>query len=115
MLYFLLFTGLPVQGRVSRLLYRVAKDMAKSRKKSKRFSEEGCEGILTTNWKSGNLGTIAGTEFKAEMRVGTQETTATFLVRSYDLDDKDYVPLAFDSLDQVEQYAAEIEKPTRLH
>lgn len=115
MLYFLLVVGRAVSGKVSRLLYRVAKDMAKSRNKSKRFNEAGCEGILTTGWKSGNMGTISGTEFKAEMIVDAKEITATFLVRSYDLEDEDYVPMAFGSLEDAEQYAAKLEKPARLN
>lgn len=78
----------PVDSEISRLLYRKAREMAGGKKKkSLKFKSSECQGVLTTLWESRNVGSYSGVEFTAEFADRLGENTATFIIRSFELED----------------------------
>lgn len=78
----------PISSSINSLLYRKAREMASGKRKSRiTFKSKECQGILTTKWDSQSFAGVAGIYFTAKFADEKGENEASFIVRSFLLED----------------------------
>ena len=118
MFYCLMNTGGAISSRAASLLFETAKNMARATRKSAKFANDECFGVLTTKYNHNSIGTISGVEFRAELVTMGKESVVTFIVQGNWIDQEPGNWLGFEDEDAINSYAAEHgaqEKPSRLN
>ena len=111
MINVLMNSGRPISTATADLLYSTAKVMFRKGRKSTKFNNDECAGILRCSGKHGSIGSVSGLEFKAEMLLRGKETVVTFIVGHNWLEDHDVDGWeCYSSLNDAEMAIAEAER-----
>jgi hypothetical protein len=100
--------GKPLTDDTRNLLWRKAQEMARAKQNRMKVKTDFCAGVITTDWEHGSMGSITGLKFQADVVVETGETTITYLVRSFELEDLEWGGM--NSLDEIEKLDKRLQK-----
>jgi len=95
---YLAVSGFPLSEDVNLAIYITAIGMAHSHSKCERIKTDQCEGIITSQFKYVCLGSIAGTQFNAELDTEQGTTKVSFIAQTQDIDEIDFEKLGFSQI-----------------
>lgn len=84
--YCLMVAGQPLSTPVRRILFRTAREMARSGQTRKHVRADDVEGVVSTAFRHESFAAISGIAFSAEIETSQGKTTAKYIVRVADLD-----------------------------
>lgn len=81
----LMVSGLSLTDSLRTRLFIVACNMAKNGNARKILKEDDCAGMVTTEYKSANMGGISGVVFHADLEMEERQGKVRFIVRPTDI------------------------------
>ncbi len=89
-IYCLMTAGLPVDDDIRNALFYTAREMLKAGAEKRRLKTDFMEGVVTTEFKVGCMGSVAGTIFQAEIDAEAGSTKVSYIVNNSYLDEDDF-------------------------